>query len=136
MRLTLIVCFRKATNSPKKVIASAVVSWNGVTNPIFVGKSNLKSNSRPYLEHLRNDLIPVMKVYLNNNFIFIQDSAPSNRAKIGQIFLREELKSIFVASMEGPPSFPDCYPLEYYFWKEVKEKVYSGHHAKPTESEK
>ena len=42
--------------------------------------------------------------YQNNNFIFIQDSAPSLRAKIVQNFLREELKSRFLANMEGPPS--------------------------------
>ena len=34
------------------------------------------------------------------------------------------------------PSSPDCNLFEYYFWNEVKEKVYNGHGAKHFESEK
>ena len=83
----------------------------------------MKSNSRSYLQHLRNDIMPVMKeLYPNNNFIFIQESAPSHRTKIVQDFLRKELKPIFVANTELPSFFPDCKPLDYYFWSEVKEK--------------
>ena len=93
--------FHEGNKFSKKVIISSVANWNGVSKPFFVGGSNLRSNSRSYLEHLRNDLIPTMKkFYLNNNFIFIQDSASSHRVKIVQNFLREELKSRFVANME------------------------------------
>ena len=96
----------------KKVLVSDVISWNGVWKPCFVGGSNLKYNSRSYLQHPRNDLIPAMKeIYPNSNFIFIQDSGPSHRAKIVQNFLREELKSRFVANIELPPSSPHCHPL-------------------------
>ena len=80
-------------------------------------------------------LIPAIKEhYPNKNFSFIQDSAPSHRAKVIQNFLREELKSRFVANTEQPPSSPGCNLLDYYFWNEVK--VYSGHNAKNFESEK
>ena len=41
-----------------------------------------------------------------------------------------------MANTEWPPSSPHGNTLGYYVWKEVKEKVYSGHHAKPFESEK
>ena len=93
-------------------------------NPLFVGGSYLKSDSRSYLEHLKNDLIPVMKeIYPNNNFIFMQDTAPSHRAKIVRNVLREELKSRFVANTEWSPSSPDCNPLDYYFWNQVKKNV-------------
>ena len=71
----------------------------------------------------------------NNNFIFIQDNAPSHRAKVFQNFLQEELKSRFAANTKWPPSSPGCNPLDYYFWNEVKEKVFV-HHAKPFESKK
>ena len=67
--------------------------------------------------------------YPNNNFIFTQDSAPSHSAKFVQNFLREESKSRFFANMEGPPSSPDCNPLDCYFRNKVKEKIYSGHHT-------
>ena len=76
------------------------------------------------------------ELYPNNNFSFIQAYAPSHRAKIIQNFLREELKSKFVANTEWPPSSPDCNLLDYYFWNEVKKSVYSCHNAKHFESEK
>ena len=57
----------------KKAMVIGVVSWNGVSKPFFVGGSNLKSNSKSYVKHLRNDLTPAVKeLYPNNNFIFIQ----------------------------------------------------------------
>ena len=115
--------FHEGNKFTKKVTVSSVVSWNGISKPFFVGESNLKPNSRSHLEHLRNDLIPPIKeLYPNNNFIFIQDSAPSHRAKIVQTFLQQELKCRFVANKEWPPSSPDCNPLDYYLWNEVKEK--------------
>ena len=132
--------FQRSNKFSKKVMEKSVVSWNGVSKPFFVGGSNLKSNSRSYLEHLRNDLILAMKELCpSNNLIFIQDSAPSHRAKIVQNLLRKELKSRFVANTEWPSSSPsslyspfssDCNPVDYYLWNEVKEKVYSGHLSK------
>ena len=85
---------------------------------------------------LRSLILAMRDLYPNNNFIFIQDSAPFHRAKIVQNFLQEELKSRFAANTECPPSSFDWNPLDYYFWNEVKEKIYSGHSAKPFESEK
>ena len=75
-------------------------------------------------------LIPAMnELYQNSNFSDIWDSVPSHRAKIIQNFLREKLKSRFVANMEWPPSSPDCNLLDYSFWNEVKENVYYGRDA-------
>ena len=76
----------KVTNSRKS--NSDAVSWNGVSKSFFVERSTLKPNCRPYLEHVRNDLIPGMKeLYPNINFTFFQDSTSSHRAKIVQHFL-------------------------------------------------
>ena len=85
---------------------------------------------------MRSRIPAIKELYPNNNFSFIQASAPSHRAKIIQNFLREELKSRFVANTEWPPSSPDCNLLDYYFWIEVKEKLYSGNDAKHFGSEK
>ena len=76
------------------------------------------------------------ELYPNNNFSFIQDSAPFHHAKIIQNFLREELKSRFAANTEWPPSSPNYNLLDYYFWKEVNKKVYSSHDAKHFGNEK
>ena len=37
------------------------------------------------------------------------------------------MKSRFASNTEWPPSSPDCNLLDYYFWNQVEEKVYSGH---------
>ena len=70
-----------------------------------------------------NELCP------NNNFCFIQDSAPSHGVNIIQNFLLFLLKSRFASNTKWPPSSPDCNLLDHYFWHEVEEKVYSGHDA-------
>ena len=91
--------FHEGKKSAKKAMVSAVVSWDCISKPFFVVRGNLISNSRSYLDHLRNNLIPaVKKLYPNNNFILIQDSASSYRAKIAQNFLWKELKSRFLNS--------------------------------------
>ena len=101
-----------------------------------VGRSNLKTNAKSYLQHLKKDLLPAMnELYPNKDFTFIQDSAPSHRAKTVQHFLQSELSTRFVPNTEWPPSSPDCNLLDYYFWNDVKERVYMGRHGKPFESE-
>ena len=76
---------------------------------------------------MRSLVATLNELYLNNNFRFIQDSAPSHRLDIIQNSLREELKSRFASNMKWPPYSPDCNLLDYYFWNEVKQKLYSGH---------
>ena len=56
--------------------------------------------------------------------------------KFVQNFLQGELKSRFVANTEWPPSSPDFNLLDFYFWNEVKEEVYSSHDAKHFGDEK
>ena len=85
---------------------------------------------------MRSLVLDIKELYPNSNFSFIQDSYPSHCAKIIQNLLRKELKSRFVANTECPPFSPDCNLLDFYFWNEVKEKVYIGHNAKHFESEK
>ena len=128
--------YHEGNRFSKKVMVSAILSWKGASKPFFVGGSSLKTNGKSYLKHLKNDLLPSMKnLYPNNDFTFIQDSAPSHRAKTVQDFLKEELRRRFVPNTEWPPTSPDCNPLDYYFWNDVKERVYMDRHGKPFESE-
>ena len=71
-------------------------------------------------------LSEVDKVTKTNNWIFIQDGAPSHRSNLVQSFLTEKLKNRFVKATEWPPSSPDCNPLDYFFWDKIKLKVYEG----------
>lgn len=115
-----------------KVMVSAVITWKGVSPPFFVGQAGLKVDSHRYLAHLQNDLMPAIeKMYPNKDFTFVQDSAPSHRAKIVQSYLKEKLNSRFVKNTDWPPSSPDCNSLDYFFWNEVQQKVYRGRHCNP-----
>ena len=72
---------------------------------------------------MRSLVAALNEIYPNNNFCFIQDSAPSHCVNIIQNVLREQLKSRFASNTEWTPSSPDCNLLDYYFWNKVEEKV-------------
>ena len=84
-------------------MVSAVMTRKGVVGPFFVADENIKVNGASYLRHLREDLIPAIELlFPRNDFIFVQDSAPSHRANIVQGFLKERLKSRYVKNTEWP----------------------------------
>ena len=58
-----------------------------------------------------------------NDWIFVQDSAPSRRSNLVQNFLMEKLHIRFVKHTEWPSDFPDCNPLYYHIWDQMKIKV-------------
>ena len=116
----------------KKLMVSAILSWRGVSKPIFVADEKIKVNSQNFLKHLEDNLIPAIEqLYLHKDFIYVQDSASSHRSNLVQTFLKEKLKKRYVANTEWPPNSPDCNPLDYYLWNEVSSKVYEGSHRKP-----
>jgi hypothetical protein len=124
--------FHERNKQSKKVMVSAAISWNGVTEPFFVSDTdtNIKLNGPRYLEHLRGELMPAISRMqtTNKKYIFLQDSAPSHRSKQVQAFLSETLNDRFVKSTEWPPNSPDLNPLDYFFWDHVSKRVYAGQH--------
>jgi len=60
------------------------------------------------------------RLYSNNDFVFLQDSAPSHRAKATQNFLRDNTLD-FISSHS-----PDLNPLDYSVWDILQELVYEG----------
>ena len=117
-------------------MVSAAISWNGATEPFFVNERGLKVNSVRYRAHLKKELFPaIKKIYKRRDWIFIQDSAPSHRAKLVQDFLKENLGRRFVKSCDWPPYSPDCNPLDYHFWDAVSQKVYEGRVFNPFKDE-
>ena len=103
--------YREGNKFSKKVIVTAVITWKGVSQPFFIGGNGIKANGvsylKPlrdgvsYLKHLRDDLIPAVEaMYLNKDFTFVQDSAPSHRANQVQNFLKQKLTSRFVKNTD------------------------------------
>ena len=77
----------------------------------------------------------IKKLVKRDDWIFVQDSAPSHRSNLVQDFLEKTLKRRFVKCVEWPPSSPDVNPLDYFFWDLVKTKVYQGRAGEPFSSE-
>ena len=62
-------------------------------------------------------------LYLDDEFVFVQDGVSSHTSNVFQNFLREELRIRFVDKESWPPKSPDCNPLDYYFWEALAEEV-------------
>jgi len=60
----------------------------------------------------------------DNDFVFMQDSAPSHRAKATRNFLRDNTPD-FISSRKWTPH-SDLNPLNYSVWYILQEVVYKG----------
>jgi len=128
--------FASTNKMSRKVMVSAAVSWYGATKPFFVNNNGIKVNKENYCKHLKKQLFPAIdKLVKRDDWIFVQDSAPSHRSNLVQDFLEQTLKRRFVKSVEWPPASPDANPLDYFFWDLVKCKVYKGRAGEPFKSE-
>jgi len=59
-----------------------------------------KVNQKTYIDFLKTFLLPECRLYLDNDFVFMQDSAPSLHAKATQNFL-ETTRPISLAHKNG-----------------------------------
>ena len=117
--------FHHTNRQSENVMVSTWVTWKGATKQFFVNDKGLKVNSKIYKKYLEKEFLPEVNRIMNNNTsIFIQDSAPSHRANIGQDLLKGKLGKKFIKHAEWPPSSPDSNPLDYHFWNKINEKVY------------
>jgi len=64
-------------------------------------------------------------LYPHNDFVFMQDSAPSHRAKATPNFLQDNTPD-FSNSQEWTPHSPDLNPLDYSVWDILQELVDEG----------
>jgi len=108
----------------KKLMVSGGVSWNGKQN-FFIDPQKTKVNQKTYPDFLKTSLLPeCRRMYPDNDFVFMQDSAPSHRAKATQNFLRDNTPN-FISSQEWTPHSPDLNPLDYSVWDILQELVYT-----------
>ena len=64
------------------------------------------------------------RLYPDNDFVFMQDSAPSHRAKATPNF--QDNTPDFISSQERTPHSPDLNTLDYSVWDILQELVYEG----------
>ena len=97
-----------------KLMVSAGVSWNGKT--IFSSTLKRLVNQKIYVDFLKTSLMPeCRRLYPDNDYVFLQDSAPPHRAKATQNFLRDNTPD-FINSQEWTPHLSDLNPLDYSVW--------------------
>ena len=118
-------------------MVSAAISWYTNMKQFFVNENGIKLNKENYCKHLlKKQLFPAIKKLVErDDWIIVQDIAPSHRSNLVQDFLEKTLKRRFVKCVEWPPSSPDVNPLDYFFWDLVKTKVYQGRAGEPFSSE-
>jgi len=57
-------------------------------NYFFIDPQKTKVNQKTYIDFLKTSFLPECRhLYPDNDFIFLQDSAPSHRAKATQNYL-------------------------------------------------
>ena len=72
-------------------MVSAGVSWNGKAEIFFIDPQKTKVNQKTYIDFLKTSLLPeCRRLYPDNDFVFMQDSALSHRAKATQNFLTRQ----------------------------------------------
>jgi len=92
----------------------------------FIDPQKTKVNQKTYIDFLKTSLLPeCRRLYPDNDFVFMQYSAPSHCAKATQNFLRDNMPN-FISSQEWTPHSPDLNPLEYSVWDILQELVYEG----------
>jgi len=80
----------------------------GVSNwYLFIDPQKTKVDQNCYIDILKTSLLPeCRRLYPGNDLVFMQDSAPSYRAKVTQQFLRRNTPD-FIAADEWTSYSPD-----------------------------
>ena len=66
----------------------------------FIDPQNTRVNQKTYIDFLKTSLLlECRRLYPDNDFVFVQDSAPSRRAKATPNFLRDNTPD-FIGSQE------------------------------------
>ena len=109
----------------KKLMVSAGVSWNGKTEIFFIDPKKTKVNQKTYIDFVKTSLLPeCRRLYPDNDFVFMQDSAPSHLAKATRNFLRdntpnfrwksEHSRSVWLQSLRSMHRFVDQKRNDYW----------------------
>jgi len=74
------------------------VEWKN--RNFFIDPQKTKVNQKTYIDFLKTSLLPeCRRLYPDNDFVFMQDSAPPHRAKATPNFLRDNTPD-FISSQE------------------------------------
>jgi len=107
-------------------MVSVGVSWSGKTDVFFIDPQKTKVDQNCYIDLLKTSLLPeCRRLYVGNDFEFLQSSVPSHRAKVTQQFLRLSTPD-FIAADEWASYSPDLNSLDYCIWNILRDLVHEG----------
>ena len=110
----------------------------GLCRCFLAGKNKLPlywhTESETYI-NLLHKLPDCRTLYLQNNYVFQQDGAPSHTTRARLDYLTEENENQYIKRDESPPQSADCNPMDYAIWDMLIERVYAGQIHKFTEPE-
>ncbi|GFX72811.1 transposable element Tcb1 transposase [Trichonephila clavipes] len=116
-------CLQPTIKYPIKVMVWGCMSSHGV------GRLHIVSgtvNAMDYIEVLQNKLLPTARdLFGNQSWIFQEDNAPCNRAKVVQKWFKDHS----VNRMNWPGQYPDLNPIENLWFKigyEISKKKHSN----------
>lgn len=117
--------FHHTSRFSKKLMVCGAVSARGKSRLIVVDPQKAKVNTAIYQGILKQLFPSVRRLYPEDDWIWVQDSAPSHRSNSTQEFLTQHTPS-FVPADAWPPNSPDVNPLDYHVWGELQQRVYAG----------
>lgn len=117
--------FHETSRFSRKVMVCGAVSMRGKSTLVVIDPQKVKVDSEEYQRVLRQLFPSVRRLYPEDNWIFLQDSAPSHRSNSTQEFLAEQTPT-FIPPDAWPPNSPDLNPLDYLVWGELRRRVYAG----------
>lgn len=114
---------------PSSVMVWLGVSYAGVTSMHFCEKG-VKTSAKVYQDTVLTNIVKPLShtMFLNQHWVYQQDSAPAHKAKSTQAWLASN-KIDFIRHEDWPSSSPDLNPLDYKIWQYLEEKVCSKPHA-------
>ena len=100
----------------------SIMIWAGIARKgkiIRICDKGLKINKNSYLQIMKETLLPYGKTFYGENWSFVQDNAPSHKAKIVVKYLKENVPGKL---LEHPPKSPDMNPIEH-IWSILKSEI-------------
>lgn len=106
--------------------------WCGVVGNILIGPCflSLKLNGKDYLNFLKEELLPVIlydfSIEEQERMWFLHDGAPPHQIREVQQLLNSKFPNRWIGKggkEPWPSQSPDLNPIDFYVWKQIKERI-------------
>ncbi|KAG1662924.1 Transposable element Tcb2 transposase [Nymphon striatum] len=107
---------------PAGVMVWAAVSSDGRKSPLVFIEQGTKVNSVVYMKLLEENVLPWVTQAFGDNYVFIQDGAPSHMSNVTQQWCKSHFSG-FWDKNAWVPSSPDINPMDFTIWSILESDV-------------